>query len=126
MTDETPLAYWELANWERDLILAAADRRPNNAQLPPAGEPGSKAGVEANPQVDAVLACLPVRDDGMVSIGEVENGGRIWTTLVQARPLAARIAARVIRSLAGPLPTGSVIQVETLRHMADEIEEGAS
>jgi hypothetical protein len=78
---------------------------------------------DPQPQVQAVLGCLPVRADGMVSIGELESGGRMWTTLVEARPLAARIAARVVRSLADGRATGSVIQVETLWHVAEEIEE---
>jgi hypothetical protein len=80
---------------------------------------------DPNPQVQAVLGCLPVRDDGMVTIGELESGGRMWTTLVEARPLAARIAACVVRSLAEGQPPGSVIYVETLRHVAEEIEETA-
>ena len=82
--------------------------------------------LDVDPQVNAVLACLPVREDGMVSIGELAVDGRIWTAVVSARPLAATIAARVLRSVADQYPTSGMIPIGTLRHMADDLEDGAT
>jgi len=79
---------------------------------------------DPQPQVQAVLGCLPAQ---ITTLTDNRTGLSVEVRIIDGdpRPLAARIAARVVRSLADGRATGSVIQVETLWHVAEEIEEGA-
>jgi hypothetical protein len=77
---------------------------------------------DANPQVEAALRVLLEAPMPQVSMTE---DGRLNIVLPDPRPLAASIAAGVVRSLADGRATGSAIQVGTLWHIVAEIEEGA-
>jgi hypothetical protein len=77
---------------------------------------------DPQPQVQAVLGCLPAQ---ITTLTDNRTGLSVDVRIIDGdpRPLAARIAGRVVRSLADQYPTTGMIPVGTLRHMADEIEE---
>jgi hypothetical protein len=76
--------------------------------------------LDVNAQVDAAYRVLL---DAPAPKVHVTDDGRLVVVWPDLHPTAVKTAAAVLRSVVEQYPTGGVIPLGTLRHMADEIEE---